>query len=110
MWSVCDGVGSLTGHISTQITVWPDLLSLAASLFLTDWLDVIDPRSGFGSRIVDRNLNVSFASSDVVAGLDRNHENSAVANLAGSGGANDRLDSVVHEVLIDDKVNHDFGQ
>jgi len=66
-----------------------------------------DPAS---SRILGRNLNVSFAGSDVVTGLDGKYKDPAVANLAGAGGFDDRLDRVVHEVLVDDEFNHDFGQ
>ena len=53
---------------------------------------------------------ISFAGSDVVTGLDRKYKDPAVANLTGAGGFDDRLDGVVHEVLVDDEFNYDFGQ
>ena len=53
-------------------------------------------------------LNIPFAGSDVVTGFDRKYEDSPVPNLAGAGGLDDRLDRVVHEVLVDDELNHDF--
>lgn len=55
-------------------------------------------------------LNVSFAGSDVVTGLDRKYEDAAISDLARSRRVDDGLDSIVHEMLVDDEFNHEFGQ
>ena len=46
----------------------------------------------------------------MIALLDRQNKDTAVTNLPGTPGFNDRFHCVIHHFVGDDDLDHDFGQ
>ena len=52
---------------------------------------------------------ITFARSDAQRMIDRDHEDFAVADLAGSRGFRDSLDGLVRDVVRDGRLNSNLG-
>ena len=55
-------------------------------------------------------IAITFARSDAQRMIDRDHEDLAVADLAGSRGFRDGLDGLVRDVVRDGRLNSNLGQ
>src|SRR4051794_21438875 len=68
------------------------------------------PLSLLPTRFEFELYRVLLAGADVVALLDRHHEDAAVADLSRAGGADDRLDGLIDRAVGDDDFDFHFRQ